>query len=128
MQEKEETTGENTRKLISSIDNLAGKLSRDIDLIAAEQKNPDGTEVELSNKMVDTFLKMVERIDKIKNYLDVVRDIDVHKGSIVTVNEELLKDIGIPSIPEPVKIQVIKPGENSFEAAINHAKNKNAIK
>lgn len=104
------------RNLIVSIDKMAGKLSKDIDLIAAEEQNPDGTEVELSAKLVDTFLKMVEKIDKIKNYMDVVSEMNPDQPA------EVGKD-GVVIVPVE-KVAIIKPGENAFEAAINHAKKK----
>ncbi|WP_312697048.1 hypothetical protein [Sphingobacterium mizutaii] len=62
----------NSRKLIRSIDNMAKKLSHDMDLIAADQKNEDDSEVDLSGKHVDIYLKMVEKVDKITNFIKVV--------------------------------------------------------
>lgn len=64
--------GSNTRKLIRSIDNFAYKISSEMDLIAKDQKNPDGTEVELSGKIVNIYLSMVKEADKIKNFADMI--------------------------------------------------------
>lgn len=68
----ESFNGSNVKQLIRSIDNMAGKLSQDMDLIASSQKYADGTEVELSNKLVDTFLKFIKEAHTIKNFADVV--------------------------------------------------------
>lgn len=80
----------NSRKLLRSIDNMAGKLSKDMDLIAAEQKNPDDTEVELSGKIVDTYLKMVDKCEKIENFIKVAEGLKEEKskdGEITTITE-----------------------------------------
>lgn len=62
----------NTRKLLRSIDRMAGKLSKDMDLISDDQTNPDGTEVELSGKKVNLFLQMVKESEKIKAFSDLL--------------------------------------------------------
>lgn len=74
--EIESFNANNSRKLIRSIDLMAGKISSDLDLIATDQKYADGNEVELSNKIVDTFLKMVEKCDKIRNFIQVAEAIN----------------------------------------------------
>ncbi len=61
----------NTKKLIRSIDKMALKISEQLELIAEDKKNPDGTEVELSNKNVDTFLKMIKDSDKIEKFSEI---------------------------------------------------------
>jgi len=102
--------GLKVKMLLRAIDNMAGKLARDMDLIASDDKNPDGTEVELSNKVVDTFLKMIEKVDKIKNFSDVVTTLesipsdDIKVTKTTTVTEEVTKGL--------------KVGENPFEALI----------
>lgn len=58
----------NTIKLMTSIDSLAGKLSTDIDLMVAGEQNEEGKEVEVSHKLVDTFLKLVDKTDKINAF------------------------------------------------------------
>lgn len=58
----------NTIKLMTSIDLLAGKLSTDIDLMVAGEEDDDGNEVEVSHKLVDTFLKLVDKTDKINAF------------------------------------------------------------
>lgn len=99
----------NVRKLFDSIDGLAGKLSRDMDLIAKDKKNPDGTEVELSSKMVDTFLKMVKEVDKIKSFSEIYDSID---------------DNGVITTVETKTETVEKRSRNKFEEIQDKVKNK----
>lgn len=61
----------NSKKLIRSIDAMAGKISEELHLIATDQKNADGSEVELSSKNIDTYLKMVDKADKIEKFVAV---------------------------------------------------------
>lgn len=65
----------NTKQLIRSIDRMSEKISKDLNLISSEQKNDDGTEVELSNKIIDTFLKMIEKADKIVKFIEIADSI-----------------------------------------------------
>lgn len=77
----------NSRKLLRSMDNMAGKISKDLDLIASDQTHEDGEEVTLSSKLVDTYLKMVEKADKIRNFIQIADSImsgEVHTPSAVT--------------------------------------------
>lgn len=102
-------TKTNVRKLFDSIDNLAGKLSKDLDMLAEEKKNPDGTEVELSSKLVDTFLKMVKEVDKIKSFSEIYDTID--ENGVVTTVETKTETIEKRSV-------------NMFEEIQNKVKNK----
>jgi len=108
--------GSNVKKLIRSIDGLAGKISKDLDIIAKDEKNPDGTEVELSNKIVDTFLKMVEKADKIKNFSEVVTQLN-------NIPEEV-KITTTVTTEETHKSKGLKVGDNPFEAVMNKVRDK----
>jgi len=69
LEEKVEAIGcTNTIKLMTSIDLLAGKLSTDIDLMVKGEKDEEDNEVEVSHKLVDTFLKLVDKTDKINAF------------------------------------------------------------
>lgn len=58
----------NTTKLIRSIDGMAGNISEKLNLMNEGKTNGDGTEVELSGKFIDSFIKMVEKADKIEAF------------------------------------------------------------
>lgn len=64
--------GSNTLRLITSIDSMAGKIATDIDMMANGQQNEDGEEVEISHKIVDTFIKLIDKSDKIKAFSEVI--------------------------------------------------------
>ena len=64
--------GSNTLRLITSIDSMAGKIATDIDMMANGQQDEDGNDVEISHKIVDTFIKLIDKSDKIKSFSDVV--------------------------------------------------------
>ena len=64
--------GSNTLRLITSIDSMAGKIATDIDMMASGQQDEDGNDVEISHKIVDTFIKLIDKSDKIKSFSDVV--------------------------------------------------------
>ena len=64
--------GSNTLRLITSIDSMAGKIATDIDMMANGQQDDDGNEVEISHKIVDTFIKLIDKSDKIKSFSEVV--------------------------------------------------------
>lgn len=64
--------GSNTLRLITSIDSMAGKIATDIDMMANGQQDEDGNEVEISHKIVDTFIKLIDKSDKIKSFSEVV--------------------------------------------------------
>lgn len=64
--------GSNTLRLITSIDSMAGKIATDIDMMANGQQHEDGSEVEISHKIVDTFIKLIDKSDKIKAFSEVV--------------------------------------------------------
>jgi len=76
--------GSNTLRLITSIDSMAGKIATDIDMMANGQQDEDGNDVEISHKIVDTFIKLIDKSDKIKSFSDVVealRSIEDEKES-----------------------------------------------
>jgi hypothetical protein len=64
--------GSNTLRLITSIDSMAGKIATDIDMMANGQQDEEGNEVEISHKIVDTFIKLIDKSDKIKSFSEVV--------------------------------------------------------
>jgi uncharacterized protein YjaG (DUF416 family) len=64
--------GSNTLRLITSIDSMAGKIATDIDMMANGQQDEDGNDVEISHKIVDTFIKLIDKTDKIKAFSEVV--------------------------------------------------------
>ena len=64
--------GSNTLRLITSIDSMAGKIATDIDMMANGQQDEDGNDVEISHKIVDTFIKLIDKTDKIKAFSDVI--------------------------------------------------------
>ena len=64
--------GSNTLRLITSIDSMAGKIATDIDMMASGQQDEDGNDVEISHKIVDTFINLIDKSDKIKSFSDVV--------------------------------------------------------
>jgi hypothetical protein len=64
--------GSNTLRLITSIDLMAGKIATDIDMMANGQQDEDGNDVEISHKIVDTFIKLIDKSDKIKSFSEVV--------------------------------------------------------
>lgn len=55
-----------TRKLIRSIELLAEKLAKDITMMVREENDGDGNSVEVSHKLVDTYLKLIDKADKIR--------------------------------------------------------------
>lgn len=67
--------GSNTLRLITSIDSMAGKIATDIDMMANGQQDEDGNEVEISHKIVDTFIKLIDKSDKIKSFSEVVESL-----------------------------------------------------
>lgn len=119
----------NTKQLIRSIDRMSEKISKDLNLISSEQKNDDGTEVELSNKIIDTFLKMIEKADKIVKFIEIADSIyGVNSEKTTTTTEEIKE-----TITTVEEVTVVKPlieiGENPFEKMIKKVKDKsNAAK
>jgi hypothetical protein len=67
--------GSNTLRLITSIDSMAGKIATDIDMMANGQQDDEGNEVEISHKIVDTFIKLIDKSDKIKSFSEVVESL-----------------------------------------------------
>jgi len=73
----------NARRLIASIDKMAGKISDAIDDViddAVENTDIQRTDeadikTELPSKLVETFIKMIDKIDKIKNLIEVTETI-----------------------------------------------------
>lgn len=63
--------GSNTLRLITSIDSMAGKIATDIDMMANGQQDEDGNDVQISHKIVDTFIKLIDKSDKIKSFSEV---------------------------------------------------------
>lgn len=96
--------GSNSRKLIRSIDNMAKKISKDMDLIAADQRHDDDSEVELSSKQVDIYLKMVEKVDKITNFIKVVQSMDDSTEQDASAAPEEISEAAVVIRGEPVNI------------------------
>ena len=66
---------------------MAGKIATDIDMMANGQQDEDGNDVEISHKIVDTFIKLIDKSDKIKSFSDVVealRSIEDEKEAGIT--------------------------------------------
>lgn len=86
--------GSNTLRLITSIDSMAGKIATDIDMMANGQQNEDGEEVEISHKIVDTFIKLIDKSDKIKSFSEVVealQSLDDSDGDIDSAGESIFE-------------------------------------
>ena len=112
---------QNSKQLIRSIDLMASKISKDLDLLSREQTNDDGTEVELSGKFVDTFLKMVKDAPKIKEFSDLVNSMYEGKpNDIVEPEPEIVAVVEGKEIP--LAKPVIKVGQNSFETVMKKVK------
>lgn len=102
----------NTKKLIRSIDKMAGNISEKLDMISEDKKEADGKEVELSNKFVDTFIKMVEKADKIKAFAELADSLFSETTVQTTTTTE-------------VKQEKIIKGKNAFEETLAKVKGGN---
>lgn len=86
--------GSNTLRLITSIDSMAGKIATDIDMMANGQQDDEGNEVEISHKIVDTFIKLIDKSDKIKSFSEVVealRSLDDDSEDVNKVGESIFE-------------------------------------
>ena len=86
--------GSNTLRLITSIDSMAGKIATDIDMMANGQQDEEGNEVEISHKIVDTFIKLIDKSDKIKSFSEVVealRCLDDDNEDVNKVGESIFE-------------------------------------
>ena len=86
--------GSNTLRLITSIDSMAGKIATDIDMMANGQQDDEGNEVEISHKIVDTFIKLIDKSDKIKSFSEVVealRSLDDDNEDVNKVGESIFE-------------------------------------
>lgn len=86
--------GSNTLRLITSIDAMAGKIATDIDMMANGQQNEDGEEVEISHKIVDTFIKLIDKSDKIKSFSEVVealKSLDDNEQDLDSAGESIFE-------------------------------------
>ena len=86
--------GSNTLRLITSIDSMAGKIATDIDMMANGQQDEEGNEVEISHKIVDTFIKLIDKSDKIKSFSEVVealRSLDDDNEDVNKVGESIFE-------------------------------------
>jgi len=86
--------GSNTLRLITSIDSMAGKIATDIDMMANGQQDEEGNEVEISHKIVDTFIKLIDKSDKIKSFSEVVealRSLDDDSEDVNKVGESIFE-------------------------------------
>lgn len=95
LEEKVNTiNGSNTLRLITSIDSMAGKIATDIDMMANGQQDEEGNEVEISHKIVDTFIKLIDKSDKIKSFSEVVealRSLDDDGEDVSKVGESIFE-------------------------------------
>lgn len=86
--------GSNTLRLITSIDSMAGKIATDIDMMANGEQDDEGNEVEISHKIVDTFIKLIDKSDKIKSFSEVVealRSLDDDNEDVNKVGESIFE-------------------------------------
>ena len=114
---------QNAKQLIRSIDLMAKKISKDLDLISSEQKNEDGTEVELSGKVVDTFLKMVEKADKIVKFIELADSIYSSKENVVLI--ETTVETTTTTTEETIEAKPsLEIGDNPFEKIMKKVKEK----
>jgi len=81
----------NTKRLIRSIDGMAGKLADDLDMINESKQNGDGTEVELSSKFINSFLSLAEKADKIEKFSEIadkMYGVKTEETETITYTEE----------------------------------------
>ena len=103
----------NTKRLIKSIDGMAGKLADDLDMINENKQNADGTEVELSSKFINSFLSLAEKADKIERFAEIadrMYGLKTEETETITYTEETTT--------------TIEPDENTFEKIQKRIKNK----
>ena len=103
----------NTKRLIRSIDGMAGKLADDLDMINESKQNGDGTEVELSSKFINSFLSLAEKADKIEKFSEIadkMYGVKTEETETITYTEETTT--------------IIEPDENTFEKIQKRIKNK----
>lgn len=80
----------NIRKLILSIDLLAGAIQENIVLVANGDSRGDSGEVvvtEINKEMIDAFIKLVEKSDKIKGFADTMKAMIPEIVNEVKVND-----------------------------------------
>lgn len=94
----------NSRKLIRSIDNMAKKISNEMDLISKDQRNDDDSEVDISGKHVDIYLKMVEKVDRITNFIKVVESMDDAAEEVASAAPEEPEQTIAPVKGEPINM------------------------
>lgn len=56
----------NTKRLMRTIDQMAGKISIDIEKFIGGE-----TEIELPEKFIENFIKMIDKAPKLKNFIDI---------------------------------------------------------
>jgi len=103
----------NTKRLIKSIDGMAGKIADDLDLINDNKQNADGTEVELSTKFINSFLILAEKADKIEKFAEIadrMYGLKTEETETITYTEETTT--------------TIEPDENTFEKIQKRIKSK----
>lgn len=106
----------NTLKLFASIDKMAGKISDALDRISNDEKDIKGNEIELSGKFVDTFIKMVEKADKIKGFIDISNAVFNPKASADKKTTTV--------IVEEETVMHTESGKNKFEEVQERIKKK----
>lgn len=77
MKQSEET---DILKLIRAIDSLAGKIAVNIEMSVNGEEDDEGKPVEVSHKLVDTFVKLIDKADKLKTFSDLLISLNDPEG------------------------------------------------
>ena len=88
--EHQKFSASNTKRLIRSIDGMAGKIADDLDLINNDKKQANGEEVELSSKFINSFISLAEKADKIEKFAEIAEKMYGLKSdeTTITITEE----------------------------------------
>ncbi len=74
-----EKTETNTVRLLRAMDEIAGKIATDMQLMAKGEEDGEGNTFEVSHKLVDTLVKLYDKADKIKGFNDLLLSLDEDK-------------------------------------------------
>lgn len=103
----------NTKRLIQNIDLLAGVIADHIADMATGVTDDEGKAKEVDKNLVDAYIKMVDKTDKITLFADSVKAMNLE-----VINEPK------KATDEPEKEPIIKEGENAFEEVMKRIKAK----
>lgn len=84
--EHQKFSASNTKRLIRSIDGMAGKIADDLDLINNDKKQANGEEVELSSKFINSFISLAEKTDKIEKFAEIAEKMYGLKSDETTIS------------------------------------------